>query len=680
MDRIKKLKIKKQDGTFSDYIPIGADAENIDTTDGESVQFKLNKTPYYYNTIADMKADTKLKVGDMVITLGYYEANDGGKAEYKIINGSYTDDGGSYHELDNHLFAELITDNEVNIKQFGAYGDGIHEDTTYIQNCINFAHNNNINCILSEGTYNVMQIVLLDNTYIAKHCKIRQLANVSAIVNEKIDLFGGGATYSGINDIYTAKENGDTNKIIIKGDLEVINNEEEIQLTYQEQLQYHGFRWLSGVETIDYFPINFVGLSDSVIENIKIVFASENANINLGFSLNTVVKNCVLNNGVDNDLQFFASIQCEAIENSISNGGGGLLVMQNCEKCLFAKNMIYFTERITSVNDYMISIKKTKNSVISENTINGYGNIYSLGISISSQNGGCENIVISSNTISNCYCGIFLENSNSITVNNNNLYNCCNASSRGSINVNNCLKVNLISNIINTSNYHGICLMSGNDINIIDNLIQNINTNGSGILFLDTNTVTTNYLIKNNQFINDSGSPKCVWFATGSKILFRHYLIKDNVDNFNGRYKRDTLDVNTFLAYDRIIDFRLRLRRLGNNPTISSTWFTLTKNDTGNYKIEILPSETSLKMIIRSLMAYYHAGYSANDVHNNIIKCVYDDTKNAQNSTKNFSALLYDVTNSALSDNPTSNANAGTLLNFGLDFLVSFEIDYTNWN
>lgn len=85
MDRIKKLKIKKQDGTFSDYIPIGADAENIDTTDGESVEIKLNKKPYYYDNVAAMKADNKLKAGDMAITLGYYEANDGGRAEYNII-------------------------------------------------------------------------------------------------------------------------------------------------------------------------------------------------------------------------------------------------------------------------------------------------------------------------------------------------------------------------------------------------------------------------------------------------------------------------------------------------------------------------------------------------------------------------------------------------------------------
>lgn len=35
-DLIKKIKIKKQDGTFTDYIPIGADAKNIDTQYNDS--------------------------------------------------------------------------------------------------------------------------------------------------------------------------------------------------------------------------------------------------------------------------------------------------------------------------------------------------------------------------------------------------------------------------------------------------------------------------------------------------------------------------------------------------------------------------------------------------------------------------------------------------------------------
>lgn len=92
-DLIKKIKIKKQDGTFTDYIPIGAEAKNVDCSDGESVEYKLNnisnkigKKPYYYNNILEMQNDNNLKVGDMAITLGYYEANDGGGAEYKIVN------------------------------------------------------------------------------------------------------------------------------------------------------------------------------------------------------------------------------------------------------------------------------------------------------------------------------------------------------------------------------------------------------------------------------------------------------------------------------------------------------------------------------------------------------------------------------------------------------------------
>lgn len=37
-DLIKKIKIKKSDGTYSDYIPIGAEAQNIDMKNNYSVQ------------------------------------------------------------------------------------------------------------------------------------------------------------------------------------------------------------------------------------------------------------------------------------------------------------------------------------------------------------------------------------------------------------------------------------------------------------------------------------------------------------------------------------------------------------------------------------------------------------------------------------------------------------------
>lgn len=40
-DLIKKIKIKKQDGTFTDYIPIGAEASNVSMNNGKSVQYNI---------------------------------------------------------------------------------------------------------------------------------------------------------------------------------------------------------------------------------------------------------------------------------------------------------------------------------------------------------------------------------------------------------------------------------------------------------------------------------------------------------------------------------------------------------------------------------------------------------------------------------------------------------------
>ena len=75
-----------------------------------------------------MKLDTKLKVGDMAITLGYYNISDGGAAQYKIVNESEK----YYEELNNHLKAELIVQDEINAKQIGTYGNGINDDSDKI--------------------------------------------------------------------------------------------------------------------------------------------------------------------------------------------------------------------------------------------------------------------------------------------------------------------------------------------------------------------------------------------------------------------------------------------------------------------------------------------------------------------------------------------------------------------
>ena len=141
----------------------------------------LNKKPYYYNTVADMKADIKLKAGDMAITLGYYEKNDGGGASYLIRAKTEedADDGGSVHFVGNSLVAELIVENdEIIVNQFGAYGDGNHNDTISIQKSIDFSVKQNYN----------PRVKLLDKVYCISNLVIRPKTKLigSGIENTKL--------------------------------------------------------------------------------------------------------------------------------------------------------------------------------------------------------------------------------------------------------------------------------------------------------------------------------------------------------------------------------------------------------------------------------------------------------------------------------------------------------------
>lgn len=145
---VKKMKIMQPGGTLSDYVSIGAEAENINV-DGESVKTKLGKKPYYYDTVADMKADTKLKAGDMAVTLGYYEVNDGGRAEYKIV--SIVDQNEYKESLANQLFAILILNEYITYKQFGALLNGIDDDTNFVINAHNFANKYNLKIVQNNG-------------------------------------------------------------------------------------------------------------------------------------------------------------------------------------------------------------------------------------------------------------------------------------------------------------------------------------------------------------------------------------------------------------------------------------------------------------------------------------------------------------------------------------------------
>lgn len=83
------------------------------------VNEQLATKVYYFNTVADMIASSKLKEGDYVFTLGFYSPNDGGEGKYRI--GTISSNGYFDLLLDNGLTASfIIRNNEVNIRQLGA--------------------------------------------------------------------------------------------------------------------------------------------------------------------------------------------------------------------------------------------------------------------------------------------------------------------------------------------------------------------------------------------------------------------------------------------------------------------------------------------------------------------------------------------------------------------------------
>ena len=110
-------------------------------------------TTYVYNTVSDMKSATNLIVGCYARTSGFYSYNDGGGSTYKIRTVTVDDtvDEKTLIAIDDTTVAELIKENEMNVRMFGAKGDGTTDDTLSIQTALNFSHN----VIIKDGTYMV---------------------------------------------------------------------------------------------------------------------------------------------------------------------------------------------------------------------------------------------------------------------------------------------------------------------------------------------------------------------------------------------------------------------------------------------------------------------------------------------------------------------------------------------
>ena len=121
-----------------------------------------SKAVFGYDTVADMKSSTNLINGSYAETVGYYAKNDGGGTLYRIRNivvGDVTNNNTLIQMNNQSLVAEMIVNkDELNVRQFGAYGDNTHDDTSAFQSAIDKAYETKIKVInIPEGVYLISQ-------------------------------------------------------------------------------------------------------------------------------------------------------------------------------------------------------------------------------------------------------------------------------------------------------------------------------------------------------------------------------------------------------------------------------------------------------------------------------------------------------------------------------------------
>ena len=137
------------------------------------------KAIYGFDNVSEMLSSDDLVNGSYAKTLGYYSANDGGGATYKITNDeNLVVDNLFVLELTNGLKAQIIVENKIlNALQFGAKNDNTTDVGTILNGLMNSSYTS---IFLPEGQYRLESVLYVkDNKSIFGSLNKSQL-NITA--------------------------------------------------------------------------------------------------------------------------------------------------------------------------------------------------------------------------------------------------------------------------------------------------------------------------------------------------------------------------------------------------------------------------------------------------------------------------------------------------------------------
>lgn len=174
-----------------------------------------------YNSIDELKNSNINLPGFNVSTLGYYERNDGGAADYFIINKdeSYIPDLGSCIELSNGKYAILVAKNgEINALQFGAkscnYFSDFYDSTQNLQDALNYV-SYYIQTDINKTNYKVGKL-LINGLFFTKELNLISTNNSNKIEIVGYNPYASKLMYIGDKGYSGDGINFDTDSYILK--------------------------------------------------------------------------------------------------------------------------------------------------------------------------------------------------------------------------------------------------------------------------------------------------------------------------------------------------------------------------------------------------------------------------------------------------------------------------------
>ena len=239
----------------------------------------------YYNNVSEMKTDITLKDGQCVKTLGYYEPNDGGGADYIFQNKDFN----------------LIVKNYITPEMFGAKGDGVTDDTVAIQKAFDSDLSNIV--IFSRKTYLITSQLNINKSKLIRGAGYSYTPNQSTVLKCDKDCIKINVSYVKIANIYLQgnKDNQPYEYLAIT--VKDINSKAIAQVTledifiayFDEGGKINGYSW-----NYNNVNINNVNRGFNILGGTAHRFNACSVNIcNYGFETKDVIYSTLINCGVD---------------------------------------------------------------------------------------------------------------------------------------------------------------------------------------------------------------------------------------------------------------------------------------------------------------------------------------------------------------------------------------------